>query len=988
MEAAIASLGTSSARKGPGPRVFLSYSRKDAADAAAFRADLADAGCTVHLDVEAIAIGEKWRERILKLITVSEYLVFLMSPASLASEECTKELQIAREMGKSIIPVDVAETPLSEAPDWIRSLNVLQARNVAERAEQIPRLAARLRVPLDWERQKADIAERARLWEAGGRAPHLLELNDRRIRSFEKWLTELPDRATPPIALHREFIFESRSRQRRLRRLRNSAIAVTMALIAGTAAVAWLQREEAARQRTERLQNESRVFAGLAGDLAAEDDYVGAMRLALAGLPHPVERPDRPVVPEARRALHAALHANRQTFCMALPALPEAISAMALSPKEGALAAVASGGDITLWNLPKRSGTLLRGDAYVWTSLDFSPDGRRIAAVSELGEIALFDAATGQEAEQPTPEGLDRLTFVRFDRGGDRLVMVSEGRDSDRVLVWTLSDGAVRGVRDVGDYVRTAVFDPTGAGLLVAGDADAILLEKDGAGGFRRARIFAEPGDPPAMADFAAFDPAGEHVVVSRGRSISIFDAATGGKLAGLNGWDAITAVSFTPDGEEIVVLGRPAEGDVDGLALVWNWDKDQVTARLVAEKDTLCGDGGADTRSARAGNAMPYHVVFGPEGGSLLTAYGDGRVRGWALGPRPPPRTLPEAAPSEARIAFDSAGEWVVAGPLHVPDLAHAREIGVWRKGRAPLRKELGGGTIANVALGGDGSRLAVLLAGQEGRRVEVLDKGLDPVASLPDLPPTTTRIALDSGGERLALASDGGVEIRSVVTGSLVARHCQARGDMLRMAFTPDGESLVGLFVDGTVLLWDAAIETPVDACDPVGAAGAGAGLRLCMDGAPVNDVAAGPGGLIACQQGASVRILNADRPEAPPVRLPTPVDPVTAIAFDRTGERIVGASRGRASDSLHIWETGTGYELTSLPHEMPWRLARAIFSPDGHDVLTLDLGSNLALWPTHTDLASLIGAAMRAIPGCENPGATEGAPPDCSYDAAATP
>src|SRR5262245_15857253 len=89
----------------PETRVFLSYSRKDAAFVDALGAALSSRGYDVLIDRSAITKGEEWWKRIVDLIVSSALVVFVISPHSIASPVCNDEVDLTKRLSKRIVPL-------------------------------------------------------------------------------------------------------------------------------------------------------------------------------------------------------------------------------------------------------------------------------------------------------------------------------------------------------------------------------------------------------------------------------------------------------------------------------------------------------------------------------------------------------------------------------------------------------------------------------------------------------------------------------------------------------------------------------------------------------------------------------------------------------------------------------------------------------------------------------------------------------------------
>ena len=98
-------------------KVFISYARRDGG---AFAEELVDAldvaGFDAFLDRNDIAAGEDWEKRLEGLLAAADTVVFVMTPGSVASQQCAWEIKTAEGLGKRIIPVVLMPVPDSEAP--------------------------------------------------------------------------------------------------------------------------------------------------------------------------------------------------------------------------------------------------------------------------------------------------------------------------------------------------------------------------------------------------------------------------------------------------------------------------------------------------------------------------------------------------------------------------------------------------------------------------------------------------------------------------------------------------------------------------------------------------------------------------------------------------------------------------------------------------------------------------------------------------------
>ena len=104
-------------------RVFLSYSRRNKTFAERLARDLNDAGLDVWVDWRQIQGGEIWQQEIFNGIERSDFLIVALSPPAVKSEWVQREVNMAREQGKIIVPVMAVnafkELEETEALRWL-----------------------------------------------------------------------------------------------------------------------------------------------------------------------------------------------------------------------------------------------------------------------------------------------------------------------------------------------------------------------------------------------------------------------------------------------------------------------------------------------------------------------------------------------------------------------------------------------------------------------------------------------------------------------------------------------------------------------------------------------------------------------------------------------------------------------------------------------------------------------------------------------------
>jgi len=87
--------------------VFLSYSRADSALVDELGALLEREGYRVWIDRQKIIAGSQWRPELVKAIRECSIFILMLSPDSVRSRDVAKELTLAEEGKKPIVPVEI-----------------------------------------------------------------------------------------------------------------------------------------------------------------------------------------------------------------------------------------------------------------------------------------------------------------------------------------------------------------------------------------------------------------------------------------------------------------------------------------------------------------------------------------------------------------------------------------------------------------------------------------------------------------------------------------------------------------------------------------------------------------------------------------------------------------------------------------------------------------------------------------------------------------
>jgi WD40 repeat protein len=217
-------------------KVFISYSRRNKAFVRKLNAALDEAGLDAWVDWDGIPLTVDWMKEITNSIVSSDAFLFVMSPDSLSSDYCLKELELALEGNKKIIPVVYYEpAKRQKVHQKLASSNWVFMRPKKEKFKEVlPKLIEAIFTDFDWVSDHTRLSQRAAEWNLKERnTSYLLRGSD--LDNAEKWMTESTTQSERHVTpLQAEYIRASREdairRQKNFTRTIGLAMAATILL--------------------------------------------------------------------------------------------------------------------------------------------------------------------------------------------------------------------------------------------------------------------------------------------------------------------------------------------------------------------------------------------------------------------------------------------------------------------------------------------------------------------------------------------------------------------------------------------------------------------------------------------------------------------------------------------------------------------------------------------------------------------------------------
>src|SRR5215468_6423914 len=252
--------------------VFISYSRKDKEFVRRLDAELKRRDREAWVDWEGIPPGDTWEKTIYGAIESTHTFIFVLTPDSIGSEVCGKEIAHAAANNKRLVPIVYRDVVADIVPKSLGELNWIFFRESDDFNEATDTLVRALDTDLKWVRAHTRLLTRAIEWEANGRNNSFVLRGDD-LRSAERWLAEAgAQKDRQPTTLQTEYIIASRKAAARRQRITLGAVTLGAVVAIVLAILALIQRGEARKQEGVAKENaaEARKQEGIAKDNAAE----------------------------------------------------------------------------------------------------------------------------------------------------------------------------------------------------------------------------------------------------------------------------------------------------------------------------------------------------------------------------------------------------------------------------------------------------------------------------------------------------------------------------------------------------------------------------------------------------------------------------------------------------------------------------------------------------------------------------------------------
>lgn len=954
-----------------GASSFISYSRRDAEVIRRLHAALEERGREAWVDWADIYPSAEWWEEIRRAIEGSDAMIFAISPASIESGVCLRELDAAIAAGKRLIPVVLHRVPIERVPESLGRHQFISFEEGEPFDASIARLIEALEADFEWMRDHTRLLLRATEWDAAGRDASRL-LRGRDLDASEHWIARAAEHSHPnPTPLQADYILASRLAATRGQRRTIAGLAVVGVAILALAVVAVLQRGEAERQavvaagerdiaQEQRALAEERALVARSRELAAAAEQQRGLDPELA-LMLSLEALDVANTGEAETSLRNAIEASRVRAVLPAEAASTPVEDLAWAPDGRWIVGRHEDGSVTAWD---QTVDEIRGVATGLHGVDsIVVPGRGmvlgLASKANAGLTAVRLDGNGAVETVPAPWAAGRgwsdagPRYVGSSRDGSVILV----RDGHRVALVGLPSLAVQAtIETLPETAANLRLSPDG-GVVAFSTATGVEVRSLSTGAvLSSSRIEGSIVDVEFTVD-------GRSLLVRTPSEATFWDVETGASAGYLelggdpsrNSADLIIDPTnrYVGAGTFGHLRGGVLGFDTGGRVRVWSLDTGQVVSLVgnstqPVELLSFLPDGDRfitvgtetvqiwDVRTSVELAALRGHVgqvvsvAVAPDGRQVATVDQVGRIRVWdadtdelveRLGRFPISTDRPDSA--FPILQLDQSRD----GRLVAFDVA-SRRVLVWDSVAGAFDDVANDRPVSALSLGTDGSILvtAEALSAEAGLPGTVIrfwrtDSGLAPrscrVADATDDPsgidlaPDGTALAIVTGDAWRIIRSGAGCEtIRSVpVDGQFRA---------LVARFAPDGRVVYTTGRPGFVEAWDAATGEP----------------RWSTAGHQFGaiDLAVSPDGRLVATAGLDdvVRVWNAA--DGTPVHeLRGHGNQVRTVVFSPDGTRIVS---GGADRTAFVWDAASGALLDRLSGNTD-EVSRVAVAADGRIV-----------------------------------------------------
>jgi eukaryotic-like serine/threonine-protein kinase len=406
----------------------------------------------------------------------------------------------------------------------------------------------------------------------------------------------------------------------------------------------------------------------------------------------------------------------------------------------------------------------------------------------------------------------------------------------------------------------------------------------------------------------AGFSPDGKRIVSAWGKTIKVWDAATGAEVMDLHGHEALVmSAMFSPDGKRIVSAGN------DKTIRIW----DAAT--------------GTPLMTLR-GHEADVTACLSPDGKRIVSGCADGTIKLWDATSGAELMTIRGHDDAVGVVRFSPDGKQIVSVSMD--------RTKVWDTTLGTKLSEHNGPGIFSP----DGKWIC-MVGGSDGT-VKVCDAASrTEVITLRGHKSPVFAAVFSPDGKRIATGSlDRSIKLWDAVSGSELVTLQGHQSVITMVSFSPDGQRIVSCSVDGTVRVWNTS----------------GNRNQRILHGSHHSVFSPDSQRLVSAGRNDNTIKVTDVATGTERMTLSGHTGRVWSVAFSPDGKRIVSGSFDK---TLRVWDAVTGKSLMILRghSDRVWSVA---YSPDGNRIISGSYDGTVRVWDAEkgTEIKSLTGHNAR--------------------------
>jgi WD40 repeat protein len=652
--------------------IFISYSRKDLEIAEKIIAALEKSNFKIWIDRKDIPKGEELTKEIYLGIERADAFLFLVSPDSVQSDWCNKEIDYAVKSSKRILPLIIRETIGKSVHTAISNRNWFFCRDGYDDFNSvIDEICKTIYTDYEWLKYHTKLQVKALDWERTKDYSRLLR--GKELREAEDNLAATDTKKDPNATKEqREYVLASRRNEDFQQRRLTIGLIIVMIFIVVLSMIAWAQKNTAINEANARATAQAET---LSGNLAAqaqllmnkEEDADALLVGSLLAIESLRLQPNA----EADEFLRISTSILEPSFKDITTSHTEAITILAISPDEEKMVSGDYNGYIKLWDIQNGKEISSLAINSRLSSIEFSQDNMTVFFGDSNGDISLWDATNS------------RVISFENHGGGYSTLDVSPNRDR---LVTGGADGIIR-ITNLDTWevmfelhqssaIQMLRFTPDGSKIVSSGEDNTIAVWDTFTGNQKVLRLADYFGSYSI-----GISPDGNMALSGTEKGIELWDVITGESVHFFSHsyYPGDDTGFFSPDGRKIATYRSYNNSHV----LIW----DTLTGELISEINleffisgmgfsvdsrymiTSSEDGAIVFWDVETGNEVSrtqqegriYAFEISPTGKVLVTSGEDRIIHFWAL-PTPEGNSNDTSHHVKENFQLDPSGNWIAS--------------------------------------------------------------------------------------------------------------------------------------------------------------------------------------------------------------------------------------------------------------------------------------------------------------------------------------